>query len=402
MVEYIKLALRSILSNKARMLLTVLGVMIGVWSVTLLVAMGEGLKRDVAKSISGFGTNVIAVIGGKIDTASPGRSATNPANFISGDILTLEDLATISRTDGIKGAAPISLLPGSLKAGDKVANPTIFGTTPNFLDVVAIVKLESGRMFNTDSTNGGIVISKNAKVALFGDSDPIGQTVNLGDDLTVVGVLGKSKSAGLFGSEFDNLTLIPLARATALNKNQTKIMRIVAVADDQTDIAQMKETIKAALIANHHGEENFSILTQDDLLGLFNQFLSLATTLVSSIAAVSLIVGGIGIMNIMLATVTERTREIGLRKAVGATKTAIAWQFLIEAVMITFLGALLGLGMAFLVGLIVASKTELKPYFSLATLVLATGISVAVGLIFGLWPALRAANKDPVEALRYE
>ncbi len=156
------------------------------------------------------------------------------------------------------------------------------------------------------------------------------------------------------------------------------------------------------MLKNHNNEENFSVLTQDDLLGLFDQFLSLATTMVTAIAAISLVVGGIGIMNIMLITVTERTREIGLRKAVGASKGAILSQFLIEAIIITLLGGLLGLAISFVATYIISAKSSLNPEITASTITLALGISTVIGILFGLWPAMRAAQKDPIEALRRE
>ena len=187
-----------------------------------------------------------------------------------------------------------------------------------------------------------------------------------------------------------------------MNKGTIAINEIIVKAADDANVPNVKTNIKKKVLALHQGEENFSVLTQDDVLKLFDQFLSLATTLVSAIAAVSLVVGGIGIMNIMLVTVTERTKEIGLRKAVGATKSAIALQFLIEAVFVTVIGGSIGLAISFGVGMLVAAKTPLSPSITPNVVIIALGLSTVIGIIFGLWPALRAASKDPIEALRYE
>ncbi len=402
MFDNFKSALSSIWSNKVRSVLTVLGVVIGVTSVTTLVSLGQGLKNDVSGLIQGFGTNVITVVSGKIDPKSS-SGVNNPANFINGDILTLQDYATIRSLTDVQAASPLSLVSGALKYKDKVTASTIFGSYPNFIDILSILKIDQGNMFDTKASVPVIVLGPTAKTDLFGDTYPIGEKVTLGKtELQVIGTLSKPKSAGLFGSEIDSVSAIPFDTATELNKNQVKIMRIVVKAKDTAKVAEVKTQIHDALLKNHNGEENFTVLTQDDILDLFNTFLNLATTMVSAIAAISLIVGGIGIMNIMLVTVTERTKEIGLRKAVGATKLAILVQFLTEAIMVTALGALIGLGISFGVDAIVASKTQLHPDITLNVIFVAVGISIVIGVIFGLWPALRAANKDPIEALRYE
>jgi len=405
MKDYVLSAFLAIWSNKARSLLTVLGVVIGVASVTTLVSLGQGLKNDVSNLIRGFGTNVVVAVPGKIDPKS-GQFSQNPANFIATDILTLKDWQDISALPEIEESSPLGLVSGNIKVGDKVASPTIFGAFPNVLRAFGILQVEKGSVFETKASGNVIVLGGNVANALFGDENPVGKKVTLGkEEFTVVGAFKQSKStgvSGVFTSELDNISMIPFDTATKLNKDQVKIVRIVSKAKDDADVVKTKDKIHQLLLENHAGEENFTVLTQDDILGLFNQFLNLATTLVSAIAAISLVVGGIGIMNIMLVVVTERTREIGLRKAVGATRRAILIQFLTEAVIITFVGGLLGLAISFLAGAVVAAKTELTPAITLNVILIAAGISAAVGITFGLWPALRAARKDPIEALRYE
>lgn len=402
----LKTALISIWGNKVRAVLNLLGVVIGVFAVTVLVSLGQGLKDSVTSMIQGFGTNVVFVVSGKIDTSnlnSNSNSQVNPANFVTGDILTPEDLKTIEGLEHVTAVAPLSLVSGVLTNGERTSSSTVFGTTPNILEAIDVLKIDKGRVFTSSANTNEIVLGSKPTTDLFGDTDPTGKKVTIsGKELTVIGTLQKAKNASMFGSEFDTMSALPFDTATAFNKNQVKIFRMVAKIDDSANIASTKNEMKTRVLANHKGVEDFTVLTSDDLVGLLNTFINLITTFMSAIAAISLLVGGIGIMNIMLVTVTERTKEIGLRKAVGATNAAILIQFLIEAIVITLMGALIGLIAAFAANLIIEAKTELVPVITSSTILFAVGISVLIGVIFGLWPAIRAAKKDPIEALRYE
>ncbi len=403
-MESVKTALLSIWSNKVRSVLTVLGIVIGVASVTILVSLGQGLKDEVSTLIRGFGSNLMFVTAGKIDTKSgSGMGGSNPANFIAGDILTLPDLDAIKSVGGVKEVAPMSLVAGNVTYDGKPVSTAVTGTYPNFDKALEILKIKSGKMFDSNAAGDVVVIGPGVKKDVFGDTDALGKTLEINKrPFTVVGVFDDVQASSIFGSEFGSLSVVPFDTATALNKGKVTINRIVVKAANDAKVSTVKADVKKAILKSHGGEENFSVLTQDDILGLFDQFLSLATTLVSAIAAISLVVGGIGIMNIMLVTVTERTKEIGLRKAVGATKFAIATQFLVEAVFVTLIGGLIGLLISFAVGAVVAAKTPLTPSITPDVILVALGVSTVIGVIFGLWPALRAAQKDPIEALRYE
>lgn len=405
MISNIISAFQSIFSNKVRSFLTLLGVVIGVASVTILISLGQGLKNDISTLIRSFGSNVIIAVPGKIDLKS-GGSGQSPTNLVATDILTEKDVESVKTLDSVKEVTPLGFVTGNVKYKDKSVAPTIFGTYENIGEALEVVNIEKGTIFNSKSDGNKIVLGATTAEGLFGVEEPVGKKITISkEEFEVVGVFSKAKSGGLSGfitQEYDSLSVIPFDTATRLNSGQVKIIRLVAKAKDETDAKEVKKQVFDKILENHNGDENFSVLTQDDILEIFSQILSLITTLISSIAAISLVVGGIGIMNIMLVTVTERTREIGLRKAVGATKFAILTQFLTEAIVITLFGGLIGLAVSFGVGTFVAYKTELTPEITASVIFTALGISGIIGIVFGLWPALRAANKDPIEALRYE
>jgi putative ABC transport system permease protein len=401
-MESIKTALLSIWSNKIRSMLTVLGIVIGVASVTILVSLGQGLKDEVSGLIRGFGSNLMFVTAGKIDTKG-GSTVSNPGNFVATDILTLADISAIKKVNGVTEVAPMSLVAGTVTYEEKPVSGTITGTYPNFEKALEVLKIKDGKMFMTNTDGDVVVIGPKVKKDVFGDVDAIGKTITISKrPFTIIGVFDEVKASSIFGGQFDSIMVVPFDTGTALNKDKVVINRIIIKAANDAKVNDVKTEVTKAILASHAGEDNFSVLTQDDMLGLFDQFLSLATTLVSAIAAISLVVGGIGIMNIMLVTVTERTKEIGLRKAVGATKFAIATQFLVEAVFVTLIGGLIGLAISFAVGAIVAAKTPLTPSITPNVILVALSVSTVIGIVFGLWPALRAAQKDPIEALRYE
>lgn len=401
-MESVKTALLSIWANKVRSVLTVLGIVIGVVSVTVLVSLGQGLKNDVSGLIRGFGSNLLFAVAGKVDPKA-GAANSNPANFIAGDILTVRDIEEIQKVDGVEAVAPLSLVQGVIPKNGQPVQAVIMGTYSSFEKAFSVLQVKEGKIFDSNSSGNEVVIGPKLKKELFGDSEAVGSMIDINkESFRVVGVFGEVTSSSVFGNQFDSIAVIPFDTATRLNKNKINISRLIIKARNDASVTAVKTKVTAAMLKSHNNEDNFTVLTQDDILSLFDQFLGLATALVTGIAAISLIVGGIGIMNIMLVTVTERTKEIGLRKAVGATRTAIATQFLVEAIFVTLLGGIIGLAISFAIASVVRAKTPLHPAITAGVIMTAIGVSTIVGIVFGLWPALRAAQKDPIEALRYE
>lgn len=396
--QIIQLSIRALQINKVRSFLTMLGVIIGVASVILLVSLGTGLQKYITDQLEGIGSNLLIIMPGKVDLKKMGQGQGPGLNFMTSklEVRDAQNLASGSRL--IKAAIPGVAAQAAIKYGEEKMYIEVIGTAPKFHQIVNSPLKEGDFFSESDDRSGRKVIVIGADIAkkLFGTSDPIGERVQLGEyRFTVVGVL---KNRGLGSSSMEDNAAIPLTTAMRIY-NRDKVTVIYAQAINSEE---MEGTIEEAklILSNHLKEDEFTILTQQDILGAVSSILGVLTSALAGIAAISLLVGGIGIMNIMLVSVTERTREIGLRKALGATPTIILTQFLTEAVILSVGGGLIGIlmggGGAFLIGRFVPA--QITPW----AVVLAFGVSMAVGVIFGVMPARRAARLNPIDALRYE
>lgn len=415
--ESVKLALNALWAHKARSLLTMLGIIIGISSVVTLMSIGEGVKKDVKKTVEDLGSNFIFVLPGNLNLVGSrgGGGGTssfgNPANLISGDILKKDDIAEIKKISEVETAAAMTLVPGIIRENDKTASPIIAGVEPQFKDILTGFKLEKGRYFTQEDKNDNLIIlGSDSAGLLFGDNgDILGKKVHIinaekkiNREFEVIGKFSKPTGGGnLFSSDISSITVIPFTAARIFNEGQDKIFRIGVKVNDSDQTKTVAEEIKKKM-KDLHPDNDISVITQEDILGILGDVLNLLTTFVAAIAAISLVVGGVGIMNIMLVSVTERTREIGLRKAVGATDGIILFQFLTEAVILSVVGGLLSLLFVRLAIWIIELKTDLTPAITTNSIILAIAVCVAIGLIFGMTPAIRAARKDPIDALRYE
>ncbi len=383
-----------------------LGVIIGVAQIIALIGLGQGVKQSVADEVTQLGTNVLFVLPGKLQDAEGGF---NPAASVGASTLTESDLELLKDQPEIITITPVSLLAGIPALGEKQALGTMtVAVEPDYFKVMTTAKIVAGRYFTDEENTTAakvIVIGKQPKQQLFpteSNEAVVGKTISIGkESFTVVGVLETPQSTSAFGgNSFDNMVFLPYLTGKATNDN-VQIFRIVLKIEPNADVNAFSTKI-ATLLKNAHGADDMTVFTQEDLLSVVDDILSLITTAIVGLASISLVVGGIGIMNIMLVAVSERTKEIGLRKALGATRASILWQFLTESAIISLLGGAIGVTIVLVASVIVQQQANLKIIVDLNSIMIATSFSLGVGLLFGLLPAFRAARKDPIEALRYE
>lgn len=404
---HFKIAFIAIWANKMRSFLTMLGVIIGVSAVTTLIAMGQGVKKEISSLVEDLGSNIIIVLPGDIDIEQSGfgGGTSNPANIVSGDILKRQDAQNIKKLPEVEKVAAISLVTGILSREGKKANSTPVGADDAIQYTFGALKIDKGRFINdeTDYEKKVIILGKKPTDQLFENEDPLGKKVTFNkDEFEVIGILKPaSDKASLFSGDLQTLSVIPISTAKQLTGDKEKIFRIAIKGKSEVDSKVLAKKIEEELKKNHQ-EKDYSIFTQDDILGMLDKTLNIMTAFISAIAAISLLVSGIGISNIMLVSVTERTREIGLRKAVGATSGNILVQFLIEAMTISLLGGAIGVLCSLATVIILRAKTSLNPVITFWAILLAVGVCFGVGIVFGLVPAIRASRKNPIEALRYE
>ncbi len=406
LLENLRVALDGLTANKMRSGLTMLGVVIGVAAVIALMSVGAGAQASITQQINDVGSNLIFVM----------------PDGNGGALLTFADAQAIADRGRVPDAAVVAPTFGQSAQvifGNENINVSVTGVTPEYPGALSGVEPESGRFIEERDVAGRgnvAVLGYQSARDLFGGFDPLGQKIKVTmpgggrASLTVVGVLAEQNSSGM--SDPNETVLVPITTAqtkifngrNSLGEPIVSRINVVAVAEERADAAANE--ITALLRARHNldqdEEDNFRVMSQADLLDMTSEITGIMTTFLGAIAGISLLVGGIGIMNIMLVSVTERTREIGLRKAVGARKADILTQFLLEAVVLSLLGGLLGILLGMGLARLVDMTGVMESLVTLDSVALAVGFSLAIGLFFGIYPANQAAGLNPIEALRYE
>lgn len=395
--ETVNLALVNLWRNKTRSLLTALGIIIGVSAVILLISLGQGLQNYIAGQFESLGTNLIFVIPGQTLEEGFGQGAPN----LSGSKLTLKHVGELQKLGGpIKNAAADTDIPATVEYRGKSKYTTVGGLSAEWIEMVNI-EIQDGRSI----TDSDVKLARNVTFLgqsivrdLFGSSDPIGKRITIANEkFEVVGVIGEIGTQSI-GFDIDNFVGIPITVSQRIFGNEN-VQSIIVQAKSQEDVQAAIDDVERYLL-KEMDEDDFSVADQSSLLETINQIIGVLTAALGGIAAISLVVGGVGIMNIMYVSVTERTKEIGLRKAVGAKPSDILSQFVIEAVTLSLVGGGIGIGIG-LVG--AAAINQFFPaVVTFWSVLLAFGVSATVGVIFGVAPALRASRLDPIDALRYE
>jgi len=404
-----KMALANLRGSKLRSSLTMLGIIIGVVSVVTFMSFGQGLKNQVTDEIRQFGDDFLQVAPGELITRDEEGNVENfDFSAIFGAIpfneKDLEDIRNIENVETASGIMLISVKPST--NGKEAKSASIIATSPE-MELILNQEVEDGTFLDDNIKNDfTVVLGKNVATELFGeDSKPIGRTIQIKkQDFTVIGVMTQHDSilsSETFGSDLNNYIYITFDAGKQLTKTPIQLMEIdIKLAD----IEKTDETIQeiSTVLEKNRGDTDFTITKPEEFLTITDSILGLLTTAVVAIASISVLVGGVGIMNIMFVTVSERTREIGIRKAIGATNNQILFQFLVESIILTIIGTAIGFGLSVIISLLTKVYTDFEPAITLESVIIASLAAIVFGIIFGIVPAAKAARKNPIEALRHE
>lgn len=400
--EHVKMAFATMSQSRSRSLMTMLGIIISVAAVITIVGLGHGLRNQVRGQIDKLGSNLILVQPGFTDASAVDLTSLQSLASQRGT-LTEQDYISITKLKGVHSASPVTTISGLPRFEDRtMERASIVGTNDKLPDIIG-KEVEYGSFFGpNDANRTHAVIGRGVASELFNENVPIGKAFTIRDtEFIVTGVFEQSPVTPLSPSiNFNNAIVVPYNKAKEIGGASLQFVQILVVADSAETSHELATEIQNAIKANHGGQQDFSVLQQEEALaisdGVFNQL----TVFITGAAIIALIVGGIGVMNIMFASVSERTKEIGIRKAVGATNKQITNQFMIEAIIITFTGGVLGIAVACITILFIRVSSNLQPAFVIPTMLWSLAVTVGIGLASGILPALKAARKDPIESLR--
>ncbi len=405
-----KTASNGLLVNKSRSSLTILGIVIGITAIILVMSLGEGAQNLILSQVQSMGSKTIAVLPGKMSGGISGVLATMADSLKIKDYEDLKNKSNVPYADKIM---PIVFGSASITYGTESYKPIIFGSSSFFTKIFDIYP-EEGRVFTDEEVSSYadvVIIGSKIKEELFGNSDALNEKIKIKErNFRIIGILGKRGQSSFV--DFDDAAIIPFTTAQQYIFGIKHFNRIIVEATSEASVARTAEDIIITLRYNHDitdpEKDDFTVQTQAQAMDMVKTLTNVLTLFLAAVAAISLLVGGVGIMNIMLVSVTERTKEIGLRKALGATDKDILFHFLLEATILTSLGGIIGivfgLSLSFLISQILINYFNLAWNFSfpILAIILGFGVSTFIGLVFGIYPAREASKKSPVEALRFE
>ena len=401
-VEHITDAYQTLRRSRARTVLTALGIAIGVASVTCILAISDGARGMISNQVNTYD--------GKLMIVRPGAQTRdlnaylNPAGqqLFGTSSLTEADIEAAKSIDGIDAVVPLMILNATAKTSRaEAANNVVLSTTPAFIKT-ADIKMNAGQFLGEETDDSAVVIGSELSTKLFNTDRSVGQMFTMyGQQFTVIGVVKTGANPVNYNTvDYGNAIFVSYNQGKLLHKGSTQIQQINVLAKDKDNVSAVKDKLKEKILKQHLGEANFTILSGADIGRPTGELFSALTAVMAAIAAISLVVGGVGIMNIMLVGVAERTREIGIRKAVGASQRTIVGQFLVESLMISLLGGTCGYLAGYLLALIISSQMSFGPTMTWSTAIAALLMAVGSGVIFGTYPALKAARKNTIESLR--
>ena len=402
-INHVQNARQSLRSNRARSNLTMLGITIGVASITTILALSGGASNIVSSQVDSLGGNIAVIRPG----SNSGNALENFGQFsasqqFAASTLTANDINSIVTIEHVTAVAPIMLLSGIVKGqNSSPVNAPIVSTTPE-LESIAGLKVQDGQFLDPNLSPYTAVIGPQLSVDIFGTEASIGKNVTIkGKAFTVIGVLKRENNPINYnGVDFDASVIIGQDAGQVLNQGALQLQQINVQTDSVNNLSSVIAAINKSLLKNHMGEADFTVLSGEQIAQPTNRIFTAIAGTTTAIAAISLLVGGIGIMNIMLVSVAERTREIGIRKALGASNRDIVAQFLIESLALSIGGGISGYILGYLLALAISSFLPFFPIFTWEIGLIAIGVSAVIGTLFGLYPALRASRKDPIDALR--
>ena len=400
--DHIENAYETLRRNRTRSVLTTLGITIGIASVTCILALSGGVSRMIGAQIADHSGQLIVVRPG-LQSRDP-NAIMNPVaqQSFSTSTLTETDVAELSKLEGIETAVPVMTINGTLKSSSEtVSDNVILATTPDFA-TIAGVKMRTGQFLDSVTDNNTAVVGEQLAIDLFGTNTPVGQTFTLRNEtFTVIGVIRQSQNPINYNNvDLNNAAVVSFERGKLFHQGRAQIQQIDLLAKKDSPVGEVRQRVEQKLLQQHLGERDFTVASGDEISRPTNALFTALTQVLTAIAAISLLVGGIGVMNIMLVGVAERTREIGIRKAVGASNGTIVTQFLIESLLMSLLGGILGYCLGYLAAFALSTFLYFAPAFTWLTAGMAFAMAVLVGVLFGLYPALKASRKDTIESLR--